>query len=163
MTLYFTSTPHYNKLAPWKSSAACGAASGWTSTEQSALCCGDAPPCIVLFCFPARDRLGYQIGIFALSLVMRCELSSTICCLLTQCQWGEEGNPHEGKILPQLREGTGRGNNTNRGHETVIFFPATTSLGLYKNKTVQMCLCANVLMTHRRKSGRFACAWAQSH
>lgn len=34
MTLYFTSTPHYNKLAPWKSSAACGAASGWTSTEQ---------------------------------------------------------------------------------------------------------------------------------
>lgn len=139
MTLYFTSTPHYNKLAPWKSSAACGAASG-------------------LFCFPARYRLGYQIGIFALSLVMRCELSSTICCLLTQCDWGEEGNPHEGKLLPQLREGTGRGNNTNRGHETVIFFPATTSLGLYKNKIAKMCLCANVLMTHRRKSGQFACA-----
>lgn len=178
MTLYFTSTPHYNKLAPCKSSAACGAASAgpplsrgarnktvavlrqMPSDEVSALCCRDAPP--LLFCFPARYSLGYRSGIFPSLLVMRSEPFSTISCFLTQCQQGEEGEPHEGEILPHWHE-CGSWRNKDRRCETVTFCPVISSLVLDKNKIAKLCLCTNVLMTHQLKSGRLAGSWTQSH
>lgn len=57
-----------------------------------------------MFCFPARYSFAYQTGSLELLFVSRGDSFSTISCLVTQCQSGEEGDPYEWELLSQWLE-----------------------------------------------------------